>query len=496
MATYKARGVSHSIIYWYKAPDGEKRQHWETYTTELEARQRKVYIDYLQKNRLHDELFKAAMDYKEKRAAEKAVQEAANKNLDVPEVISPANEDNTDKTYRDFAEKWLPFHARKKRFSPNTYDSYVGNLNNHILPYFGDRIMSTITSEDIDNFLDYLSKKPCNGSKSYRKDIEDIPTLSSASIKKCYNITTAGFSVAKKWRYIREIPETTAPVEKTKKRKAWEPMRVYSALTEIKDDKLLHLAVHIAFVCSLRAGETAGISINTIDFHDRSLWITQEVQRVSDKALEVLPKNEIIKVFPKQVPSSKSSVILKAPKTEGSHRKQYLTTPLLHEIKERLEQIQRSKEFFGEEYQDHGLLICKPDGRPIDPKDFDKWFKDWQREMQIEDKIEFQGLRKSGQMHKVRLSKNNYQLVAENSGQSPEVLMSNYNKALESEKRTLSLLVESNFYPQEVTSNPTPQADENVDLVLQAIQSNPELSKQILQVLLSGAVNAHQGKSF
>jgi len=46
-------------------------------------------------------------------------------------------------------------------------------------------------------------------------------------------------------------------------------------------------------------------------------------------------------------------------------------------------------------------------------------------------------------MHKVRLSQNNYQLVAENSGQSPEVLMSNYNEAWESEKRTLSLLVET-----------------------------------------------------
>ena len=83
----------------------------------------------------------------------------------------------------------------------------------------------------------------------------------------------------------------------------------------------------IAFVYSLRAGETAGISVKTIDFPDRSLWITQEVQRVSDKALSELPKNEIIRIFPKLCPISKSSMILKGPKTEGSYRKQYLTTP-------------------------------------------------------------------------------------------------------------------------------------------------------------------------
>ena len=489
MATYKARGASHCIIYWYRAPDKSKKQHWETYTTELEAVQRKAYIDFLEKGKQHDELYKAAMDYKVKRAAEKAAYETSDTSIDTPVSLS-TQEDSSTKTYREFAEKWLPFHARKNRISPNTYDSYIGNLNNHILPYFGDRIMSTITSEDVDNFVDYLSKKPCNGSRSYRKDAKDVPTLSSATVKKCYNILTSGFSVAKKWRYIAEIPETTAPAEKTKKRKAWEPARVFSFLEETEDDKLLHLAVHIAFVCSLRAGETAGIDIGTIDFHDRSLWITQAVQRVSDKSLEVLPKNEIIRVIPKQVQGSKSSLILKGPKTEGSHRKQYLTTPLLLEIKERLDEIKAHKEFFANAYQDYGLLLCRPDGRPIDPKDLDKWFKDKQTALQIEDQIEFQGLRKSGQMHKVRLTNNNYQLVAESGGQSAEVLMSNYNEALDSEKRTLSHLVETSFYPNEATRNEPVPSSEDTSMVLQAIQSNPELSRQILQLLLSGAVSA------
>ena len=59
--------------------------------------------------------------------------------------------------YREFAEKWLPIHARKERFSPNSYDSYRSNLERHILPYFGDRVMNSITAEDIDDFLDALS---------------------------------------------------------------------------------------------------------------------------------------------------------------------------------------------------------------------------------------------------------------------------------------------------------------------------------------------------
>lgn len=491
MATYKIRGNSHNVIYTYKAQDGTHKPHWESYTTELEAMQRKTYIDYLQKNKRQDELLQAVREYTGKRAARKVQEALSMPSEAVPAV--PANSGNTNKTYREFAVKWLPFHARKERLSPNSYDSYRGNLDTHILPYFGDRVMSTITSEDVDNFIDHLSRKPCRGSKSFNKNPDEIPTLSSGTIKKCYTILMAGFPIAKQWRYVMEIPSTKAPAEKPRKRKAWEPKQVYKAHVGIEEDKLLHLAVHLAFVCSLRAGETAGIDVRKIDFHDRSFWVTQEVQRVSDTALSVIPHNEIIRIFPKTVPGAKSSLILKGPKTEGSVRKQYLTTPLLLEIRDRLNQIKSNKELFGEGYHDYGLLICQPDGKPIDPKSLNKSFKKWQAHMKIEDQIEFQGLRKSGQMHKVRLSRNNYQLVAENSGQSPEVLMSNYNEALESEKRTLSLMVETNFYPQTSSEGAmAPQTGNEADIILQAIQSNPELSKRILQALLLGAVHAKQ----
>lgn len=46
------------------------------------------------------------------------------------------------------------------------------------------------------------------------------------------------------------------------------------------------------------------------------------------------------------------------------------------------------------------------------------------------------------------MTKNNFQLVAENAGQFPEVLMSNYNEALDSEKRDMAKMVEESFYPK------------------------------------------------
>lgn len=489
MATYTVRGTAHNIIYTYTDETGKKKQHWETYSTELEAMQRKAYIDYLQKAKLHQEILKAVVEYKRKRELERAINEQIRVPAPVVEVPSGTGDDNMTKTFREFAEKWLPFHARKERFSPNSYDSYRSNLENHIYPFFGDRVMSSITAEDIDNFIDHLSMKPCRGPKSYGKRLDNIPTLSSSSVKKCYTVLMAGFETALKWHYIASIPHVTAPAEKNVKRRAWEAGRVYEVLQSIQEDKLLHLVVHLAFVCSLRAGEIAGIDIRTIDVRDRCLWITRQVQRVSDTALSVLPKNEIIRVFPKLIHTSKSSLILKGPKTEDSHRKQYLTAPLIREIQERLAEIEANKRFFGSEYHDYGLLICQPDGRPIDPKNLESAFREHQARISIpyEERVDIQGLRKSGQMHKVRLSKNDYQLVAESAGQSPEVLMSNYNEALDSEKRALSRMVEGSFYPQQESEQA--QTDEVSELVAR-LQQNPDLQRQLLQNLLLGAVGA------
>ena len=193
MATYTIRGTSHNVVYTYKASDGKRKQQWESYSSELEAIQRKAYIDYLQSQNRTSDITHEASEYRRKKAVEKAAQKiAAEKTATAPDTPSPESEDNMSKTYREFMERFLPIHARKKNFSPKTYDSYRQNLETHIYPYFGDWVMSSITSSAIDGFIDHLFQKPCRGSKSYGKRTSEIPTLSSGTVKKCYNILSNG----------------------------------------------------------------------------------------------------------------------------------------------------------------------------------------------------------------------------------------------------------------------------------------------------------------
>ena len=160
-----------------------------------------------------------------------------------------------------------------------------------------------------------------------------------------------------------------------------------------------------------------------------------------------------------------------------------MTMPLMLEIKERMAEIEENKRLLGKDYQDFGLLICQPNGRPYEPKAFNKKLKEWESRLGISDdeKIVFQGLRKSGQMHKVRITENNYQLVADNAGQSPKVLMEHYNETRDNEKKELAFCIERDFYPaQKPVDKPT---ERNTDMIVELIQKNPDLINKLSQLL-------------
>ena len=76
-------------------------------------------------------------------------------------------------------------------------------------------------------------------------------------------------------------------------------------------------------------------------------------------------------------------------------------------------------------------------------------------------------------------------------GVQGKVLMSNYNEALDSEKRELAQLVEDHFYPQLVTEDDKrEESGDSMAEIAERIRSDPKFSQQILQLLLSSAANA------
>ena len=129
-----------------------------------------------------------------------------------------------------------------------------------------------------------------------------------------------------------------------------------------------------------------------------------------------------------------------------------------------------------EDLAQYGLLLCRADGWPIEPKSLNKEFQALQFRLGIEDKIDFYSLRKSGQIHKLRLTNNNVQLVAENGGHTPEVMMAHYNDIFDLEKQELAKLVEQSMYTPKKAEAPSED-----ELVLQKIFSNPALLTRMME---------------
>ena len=469
MARYKKRGNSHCIIYTYKDENDNDATIWETYHTEVLATQRKATIDYYQKTKDSVKVREMALQYRATQQEKKSVldeKRAISAMLDEPmEFPSTGNV-----TWRDFLPVWLPAYIKLKNAKGTTYDSYNSNIHAHILPYFGDKAVRDTTPVGISAFIEHLKNKPCGGSKAYNKKPEEIETLGSSSVKKCFDILSAALSTAKEWKIIKEIPEATPPSVKYKKRAYWTPQEALSTIYSI-DDPVLRLGVHLAYVLTLRPGEVVGIPIDAIQ--GNSIEIRQEIERMTDKALKATAKEDIIRVFPKKKGESGTQLVLLTPKTEGSVRRLYLNKFLSEDIAARLLQIEKDKQYYGDAYNDYGLLICLPNGDPVERTRMQRWFKDWQAKNDVEIKIDMQGLRKSGAMYKLRLSDYDYQAVQLETGHStPNVLMEHYNEVMVSEKSRLAEKFENDFYAGREAKAETRAP--GIEELLQAVMADPE----------------------
>ena len=122
MASIKKRRGKYSVVYYYIDENGQKRQKWETYLTEKEAKQRKAEIEYKQGRRT---------------------------------FIAP-----NKVTVAAFLEDFVSLYGTKK-WGPNTYDANLGLIQNYINPNISDILMQDVTSMVADRFITTLQKTKC-----------------------------------------------------------------------------------------------------------------------------------------------------------------------------------------------------------------------------------------------------------------------------------------------------------------------------------------------
>ncbi len=444
MATIRKRKDKYVVIYDYTDEHGKRKQKWETVDTKEEAKKRKSQIELDKSNN---------------------------------QFVNPVSQ-----TVESFLMEWADIHG-KANWQCHTYTINMGLIKNHIIPYIGATDMQKVTPRDIEKLYDTLRSK--KNSRAKKQDTGSDPCLSPTTIRLVHIILKMAFSKAVEWKLIQESPVICkAPKRNRKSEKAvWDSGTVKEALDGI-NDPVLHLAVHLAFICSARNGEIMSLTWDCVDFDKKTILINKTLQRIYKDVMEKLPKDKLRFVFPPKMENNKTALVMKSPKTESSVRYVFFSEQLKVELLERKRQIERDKEYWGSEYQDFNLVLSLPDGYPVEPKLCEKWFKKWQKETNCAfPELVIHGLRHSSTTYKLVLSSGDVKAVQGDTGHaSADMVVNTHSHVMDKARAGLMKSIEGDFYG-EPPAAPLRDADGDVGIFLERIKKDPLLQQKVLLAL-------------
>ena len=407
-------------------------------------------------------------------------------------------------TVAEFLMDWLPKQCSKHKWAPKTYQSNLALIQNLIIPYIGEMQMQKLRPYHIEALYDTLSKTPCGqyvGGK--RRDLlpkQQKRTLSGTTLHEVHQLLHNSFLLAVEWGILIKSPvPVEAPKKTTQERSIWEVDEMRAALDSM-EDPILHLAVHMSMILSLREGEILGLQPGDLDFDAAdgrgTISVNKALQRADKVALSKIDPTQIYHTFPDRREGSKSSLILKRTKTKKSNRILYMTKPLKEELLAWLEKMKQDEQNAPEKYSNCGQLFRLPDGLPIAPDVLTKWYRMWRAEHPEFEKIVFHGLRHSSATYQLLQSGGDFKSVQGNTGHATAtVLMDTYAHTQDKPRLELTEKIEADFYsqdvagakPQEPPENKTPVATKITGkMILEAIrQMDAEERRELTRVLFA-----------
>mgnify|MGYP002545428953 FL=1 len=365
-------------------------------------------------------------------------------------------------------------------------DSYLSTNQHYILhyikPVIGDVPVKDMTTHDLDLFYDSLQDQPAVVLKGHLKKDQMI---SPSVILKIHALMRGAFRKAVAWKYITANPaeNVTLPKYSCKERASWSASEVKYALA-ICENPVLKLAMLLALGCSMRIGEILGLTWDCVELSSEaleaetaSLSITKELKRCQKSSLEALEKrgrNKTLFVFPtwKQTDCT-TALVLKPPKTESSIRTVFLPRTVAMALLDAKKQQDEIKLLLGSDYQDFGLVLAQPNGRPYERRQIERMLDVFIAENGLR-KVVFHSLRHSSTSIKLQISRGNIKAVQGDTGHAQARMVTEvYAHTNNEERQLLAQKVDENFF-----QTPTPGAfapTSEMQKVLQILAEKPEL---------------------
>ena len=446
MASIVKRKSKYSVVYFYQDENGNRRQKWETFNTNAEAKKRKKQIEYEQETGI----------------------------FVVPEA----------KTLNDLLNEYMSIYGVNS-WAMSTYESRRALMRNYISPLIGDVQLSDISPRMMDKFYrDLLSVKAV----VVKNRTPTNEYLTPHTVREIHKLLRCAFNQAVRWELMPRNPvlNATLPKEERKERDIWTPDTLAKAM-EVCDDPILSLALNLAFSCSLRIGEMLGltwdcvdISPHSIENKNASIYINKELQRVTREALEELSDKGVLKKFPPCIASTHTALVLKEPKTKTSVRRVYLPATVANMLVERRKEIEELMDLFGDEYIDNDLVFCSSNGRPLESAVINRSFNRLIEKHGLP-KVVFHSLRHSSITYKLKLNGGDMKAVQGDSGHAQMKMVADVYSHIIDEDRCLNAQkLEAAFYGTK--ENPEPAPLPKPQTASEAAEEDPDTLK-ILQLL-------------
>jgi len=345
-----------------------------------------------------------------------------------------------------FKLKFAPLYAEVK-WKFKTYDTNMCYWEHDILPFFGKLRMSKVTPSDVERFLILMRKKKVRNRKNTLE--EDLPYLSETTIRYVYTLVHCFFEKAVQWDDLDKSPvKCDKPGTSNVQRDFWQPERFEEALEAVVDD-ILHLAIHLAFRCTLRIGEVCALSWEDINYEAKTVSIEKTLQRVTTKALDRISPKEVFHVFPPVEKNAQSRLILTTPKSDYGVRTNVMSDQLCEELRKRELRVTMDRVRFGKAYHDHNLVFCSDDGRPMEPGKLSRRFAKWQKENNIPDigSVDFHSIRISSTSLKLAVSGGDVKSAQKDLGdKTTHMVLSTYARSLDKHHAAMNEKFDEFFY--------------------------------------------------
>lgn len=374
-----------------------------------------------------------------------------------------------------------------KRWGDSQYSVCTCQIRNYVNPHpIGKRLITHINTRDIDLFYTDLMTTPAVIRKGHR---DTGKTVGPSVIEKLNRTMKAAFNYAVKQGYILYNPVMAATLPEYEKSEVvvWEPVEAKRALDTCQN-KTLKACMLLAIGGSLRIGEILGlqwdsvnVSAETIASKSSTVYVHQEQKRCEKtvlKALDTVGRTKVYLTFPELKEGSKTALVLKAPKTASSVRTVFISKTVAEALLELKSKQDQQKEALHGIYEDYNMVIALSNGRPMERRLIEKYFKDHIAEQGLTPVV-FHSLRHFSTSMKLSLCGDIKAVQGDTGHATPDMVTGVYGHAFTENRRHIAQDMEESFFSPKTRPAET---SEKMAQIAELLSAKPELLDLLLAI--------------